>query len=176
MTEEGTLPADGAAPHRGSGLGLLGRLAFPLLTAAYLAGFLHSIWDMDRRSAMYPRIVIALLGALTVWVVVAEILGHVREGRGDRAQGAGVESRAGPPAAVGWRRSAVAIGTFFLLLVAIPRLGFYFSATTYLLVTMFLLGQRNPVRLVITVAALVLCCYWFFTVLLGLFLPTGILF
>lgn len=152
-------------------LELAGRLLVPVLVLAYAVAFLVSIADLGPKAATYPRIVIALLGPLTLWVLLAELW----RWRRSRASSGGTTRSRLAELSRQWRRPLVAMVTLAAFAFAVPRVGFFVSAGVYLLVTMLLLGVRNVWVLVALTAGGLLFSYLFFFRLLGLLLPTGVL-
>lgn len=164
-------PDEASRGGRAPVLELVGRLLVPVLVLAYAVAFLVSISDLGPKAATYPRIVIALMGPLTLWVLLAELW---RWRRGGASSGGAVRSRLAALSRE-WRRPVAAMVTLAALVLAVPRVGFFVSAGVYLVVTMLLLGVRNVLLLVSLTAGGLLFSYLFFFRLLGLLLPTGFL-
>ena len=73
--------------------------------------------------------------------------------------------------------SALVMCVFLLLYtVATTFLGFYLSTPFYLAISMWYLGQRNKKIIVIISVVTPLAIYLFFTLLLGMRIPEGVLF
>lgn len=165
-------PNDASRDGRAPVLDLVGRLVVPVLVLAYAVAFLVSISDLGPKAATYPRIVIVLMAPLTVWVSLAELW------KWRRSEASSGETTRGRLVKLSrdWRRPVLAMVTLAALVLAVPRVGFFVSAGVYLLVTMLLLGVRNVLLLVALTAGGLLFSYLFFFKLLGLLLPSGILF
>lgn len=149
---------------------LVGRLIPPALFAVFAAAFFVGVRDLALESRALPQIV-------SVLVVSACVLDLVREVRGwARTRGDGVANDDHRKVMDAWPKLAATVALTTVYIVAIGRVGFYTSSIIFLVALLAVLGVRRPLVLGAVTVGFTAVTYLLFTVLLGVPVPSGVLF
>lgn len=166
-TTSAPVAPDGSA---GSKRSLAGRLLFPALVVAYLAAFGFSTHDLSFEGRAFPLII----GTVALVLILSIAATEVRTWWAARARTA--TSRRGRPLRDLWSAGRAALLAIVLTALLIPVstwVGFFVALPLFLLALLAGLGVRPWWVVVLTALAYWGATYLFFSVLMGLPLPTS---
>jgi len=139
-------------------------ISFPTFLLIYVLMFERSVRDLSASAANYPRVLLAVVGALAV----VELVGSLLQDR---------DSSGSPTVSwiSVWRNSAkvlVAIVLCAAWIYAVPQVGFYLASSILCIAAFLAFGVRPRVAFIVT-PVFVVACYVVFSVLLQVRLPRG---